>query len=76
MGKSLYIQRLVARLAKKLNQPQAAVHHIIPIHGPDVNPDTVMKFFEDHLKKQSCNSCIYHIDIAPNVRLNPSSKHC
>lgn len=58
MGKSLYIEHL----AKK----QAGIHHvIIPIHGPDVTPDSVLELFNKHAKTDTCS--IYHIDIAPNV---------
>ena len=65
MGKSLYIRRRAESLQKKLGQTDA-VHVTIPLHGPVVTPDTVLELFKDHLKKPIC--CIYHIDIAPNVR--------
>ena len=65
MGKSLYIQRLAESLQANLRQTDA-VHVTIPLHGPVVTPDTVLELFKDHLKKPTC--CIYHIDIAPNVR--------
>lgn len=65
MGKSLYIHRLAQKLLTNLHQPDV-VHVTIPLHGPNVTPDTVLGIFTDKsLTKSNC--CIYHIDIAPDV---------
>lgn len=65
MGKSLYIQRLAKKLQDKFNLTEA-VHVTIPLHGPVVTPDAVLELFKDHFEKPLC--CIYHLDIAPDVR--------
>ena len=67
MGKSLYIKRLAQNLAMNLSRTEEAVHVTIPLHGPLVTPDTVLRLFKDHFKNQTC--CIYHIDISPSVRI-------
>lgn len=67
MGKSLYIQHLADELKKKYPLSDV-VHVIIPLHGPVVTPDTLLELFKDHFQQPTC--CIYHIDIAPNVRSN------
>ena len=64
MGKSTYIQSLADRLKEK--QPNSDLV-IIPLHGPIVTPDTVLELFKGHFERPSC--CIYHVDIAPSVRL-------
>lgn len=67
MGKSLYIKRLAEKLQErlKLDSPES-IHVIIPLHGPVVTPDSILELFKDHAKNPK--TCIYHIDIAPNVR--------
>ncbi len=65
MGKSLYINRLAEKLKFKLQYSAEIVHVSIPLHGPVVNPDTLLELFKDHARNPTC--CIYHIDIAPNV---------
>ena len=67
MGKSLYIKRLAQDLAVNLSRTEEAVHVTVPLHGPLVTPDTVLRLFKDHFKNQTC--CIYHIDISPSVRI-------
>lgn len=66
MGKSLYVQRLAEKLQSSLNTTEP-MHVTIPLHGPVVSSDTVLELFKDHMKRPTC--CIYHIDIAPNVRI-------
>ena len=63
MGKSLFITRLANKLTdyKSTNTK----HVIIPIHGPEVNPDIIMEFLKDHMK--DATSTIFHFDIAPTV---------
>jgi hypothetical protein len=62
MGKSSFIQSLAGRLKKEYPESDMVT---IPLHGPVVTPDTVLELFKDHFNKP--RSCIYHIDIAPNV---------
>ena len=73
MGKSLYIKNLAKNLQQILKQT-AAAHVTIPLHGPEVTPDTVLELFQDHLRKSS--SCIYHVDIAPNVSFTVTLHMC
>ena len=61
MGKSLFI----TRLADKLNT--GSTHVTIPIHGPEVTPDTLMEFLKDHM--EDATSTIFHFDIAPTVNM-------
>ena len=63
MGKSLYIERQAQKLTQ-LNSGKD-IHVTIPIHGPTVTSDTLLNFFEQHIKKEACT--LYHLDIAPRV---------
>ena len=66
MGKSLYIQRLTETLQAML--PSNAVARVtIPINGPVISPDIMLDIFEKHMDSDVCT--IYHLDIAPSVRL-------
>ena len=67
MGKSLYTQRLAEALQDKLPESSRSgtVHVTIPLHGPEVTPDSVLALLKGHLRKPACY--IYHIDIAPSV---------
>lgn len=60
MGKSFYIQEMAKTLRK-----QARNNYTIPIHGPEVTPDTVMEFLSEHLQDPSCS--MYHLDISSDV---------
>lgn len=64
MGKSLFVSRLAERLQDHLGVSD--VHVTIPLHGPIVTLDSVLELFKDHSMDPKC--CIYHLDIAPNVR--------
>ena len=72
MGKSLYIKHLADNLKLKLHHSASIVHVTIPIHGPVVTPDTVLELFKYHARNPTC--CIYHVDVAPNVRIIANSK--
>ena len=63
MGKSLYIRRRTDLLKSVTTHGPHEV--IIPIHGPTVTPDTVVRALMPHIEKNS--SIIFHLDIAPNV---------
>lgn len=65
MGKSFYIHQMTKTLRKKAGKVSASF--TIPIHGPDVTPDTVMDSLSDHLEDPTCS--MYHLDIAPDVSL-------
>ena len=81
MGKSLYVKRLTSKLREKLNQPVIAypLCVTIPIHGPTVNFDEVMKSLLQHTT-YSTNFAdseyslpqIFHFDIASTVRITQS----
>ena len=66
LGKSLYIQRMAKQLKTITKADITDCQVVIPIHGPVVTPDVVLKFLKDHYQKNKC--MIYHFDIAPNVR--------
>ena len=66
MGKSLYIRRMAEQLETVTKAELKDCRVVIPIHGPVVTPDVVLKFLKDHYRKNKC--MIYHFDIAPSVR--------
>lgn len=61
MGKSFYIQEMAKALRKRARKSS----YTIPIHGPEVTPDTVMEFLSEHLQDPSCS--MYHLDISSDV---------
>ena len=63
MGKSFYIQQMAQSLKKKFGKTSAKF--TIPIHGPEVTPDTVMNFLCNHLRDPP--NSMYHIDISSDV---------
>ena len=66
MGKSLYIHRMAEQLKAVTKAELADCQVVIPIHGPVVTPDVLLKFLKEHYRKGKC--VIYHFDIAPSVR--------
>ena len=66
MGKSLYIHRIAEQLKTVTKAELADCKMVIPIHGPVVTPDVVLKFLKEHYRKNKC--MIYHFDIALSVR--------
>ena len=66
MGKSLYIRRMAEQLKTVVKADLADCQVVIPIHGPVVTADVVLKFLKEHYRKNKC--MIYHFDIAPSVR--------
>jgi len=77
MGKSLYICRLEKKLEKKLEkiykkEVKRPLRVIVPIHGPDVDLDAVIKHLQDHMTNVDPINPppqIFHFDIAPSVSL-------
>ena len=67
MGKSLYVKRLGERLEQKRLGSMDSNVVTIPLHGPKVDNDILMKLLEGHMNRSSTS--IYHIDIAPSVCL-------
>ena len=67
MGKSLYISRMAEKLDRKGKESN---HVIIPIHGPKVTSDLVLKSLQEYYGR--AENKIYHFDIAPNVIIFPS----
>ena len=65
MGKSLYVWRMAEKFSKM--KTDGIVVATIPVHGPDVHPDAIMPLFSQHL--DSPHSTIFHLDIAPAVRI-------
>ncbi len=68
MGKSLYIRRMAEQLEMVTEAKPEDCQVIIPIHGPVVTPDVVLKFLKEHYRKNKC--VMYHFDIAPSVSKN------
>ena len=66
MGKSLYIHRMAEQLKTVAKAELVNCQVVIPIHGPVVTPDVVIKFLKEHYQNHKC--MIYHFDIAPSVR--------
>ena len=64
MGKSLYVKRLVEKLVKVTGDESCKA--IIPVHGPKVNADSLVKLLNLHLG--STEPMIFHIDISETVR--------
>ena len=63
MGKSLYIKRLREKLETQTSCKPVEV--VVPIHGPVVTPDTVVRALTHHFGNS--RATIFHLDIAPNV---------
>ena len=78
MGKSLYVNRLTRKLKEKLNQSNQPVEHslcvTIPVHGPTVNYDEIMKSLQQSSSDFADLECfppqIFHFDIASSVRIS------
>ena len=66
MGKSLYIHKMAEQLKSVTKAELNDCQVVIPIHGPVITPDVVLKFLKDHYRKNKC--MIYHFDVAPSVR--------
>ena len=64
MGKTLYVKRMADKLTKHCTS-QESVYAVIPIHGPVVTSDVVLKLLRCHYDDREC--MIYHLDIAPSV---------
>lgn len=65
MGKSLFVQRMAEQLGVINRSSATAVQVVLPIHGPIVTSDVVLKFLKEHYMDDKCK--IYHFDIAPSV---------
>ena len=72
MGKSLYIRRMAEQLEMVTEAEFEECQVVIPIHGPVVTPDVVLKFLKEHYRKNKC--VIYHFDTAPSVRTSYDSR--
>ena len=68
MGKSLYVSRMAEKLDR---EGEKSNHVIIPIHGPQVTSDLVLKSLQEYYGR--AEGKIYHFDIAPNVLIFYSS---
>eukprot|EP00731_Ephydatia_muelleri_P024235 Em0016g506a len=64
MGKSLYIRKMATKLEQMNGSTLSRV--TIPIHGPIVTPDTVLKFLQKCIGTPF-NSTIVHFDVSPKV---------
>ena len=71
MGKSLLVKRMAKQLQGILKkESKHPICVTIPIHGPDVDLDVVMKDLRNHLESiDPINPPpqIFHFDIAPSV---------
>ena len=66
MGKSLYIKRLGDDLEQRGMGLAECDVVTVPLHGPHVDCDVLMKLLGIHMKRNK--TCIYHIDVASSVR--------
>ena len=71
MGKSLYVKRMTERLKKKFIKVSVTypLCVTIPIHGPNVDCDEVMKCLLRHANPVEPLPQIFHFDVAPSVRI-------
>jgi len=73
MGKSLYVSRLEKKLEKNYKEEvKFPLRIIIPIHGPNVDLDAVLRHLQDHMTNVdpiNPPAQILHFDIAPSVSL-------
>ena len=70
MGKSLYVKRMTERLKKKFKVPVTYPLCVtIPIYGPNVDFDKVMKSLLRHANPTEPFPQIFHFDVAPSVRV-------
>ena len=70
MGKSLYVKRMTERLKKKFKVPVTYPLCVtIPIYGPNVDFDKVMKSLLCHANPTEPFPQIFHFDVAPSVRV-------
>ena len=65
MGKSLYVRRMTEKLTSGKDLGTVCV--TVPIHGPVVTPEVVLRFLKSHFDDNK--AMIYHFDIAPNVSI-------
>ena len=65
IGKSLFIQRMAEKLSMITSNSASDIHIIIPIHGPTVTCDLLLKLLKEHYSANTCK--IYHIDIDSRV---------
>lgn len=66
MGKSFFVQQVAQKITKTMGRTSSSC--TIPIHGPEVTPDTLMDFLIQHLQDPYCS--MYHLDIASSVSDN------
>ena len=65
MGKTLHIKRLFEQFATT----QPTDYLCVPIHGPDVTADNVIKFLLEGVQKpESTRLQVIHFDISHSVR--------
>ena len=70
MGKSLYVKRMTERLKKTFKAPITYPLCVtIPIHGPNIDCDEVMKSLLCHANPVEPLPQIFHFDVAPSVRI-------
>ena len=73
MGKSLYVTKLIKKLQQELPNPADYPLYItIPIHGPDVDLDVILKHLLQHQQKHHLIDPppqIFHFDISPSVSI-------
>ena len=72
MGKSLYVKRMTTQLNEKLKSKPKPVNLCvtIPIHGPSVAIDEVIKHLLNNSEANPMDPLpqIFHFDVAPSVR--------
>ena len=76
MGKSLYVSRLTDKLKKMLNQSNNSITYslcvTIPVHGPTVDYDEIMKSLQHSSSDFPLGyfpAQIFHFDVASSVSI-------
>ena len=70
MGKSLYVKRMTERLKERFKIPVTYPLCVtIPIHGPNVDFDEVMKSLLHHANPVEPLPQIFHFDVAPSKNI-------
>ena len=66
MGKTLFIKRMKEDLKTRILQPFCIVR--VPVHGPRVTNDSIVKLLKKSFQNKSRNQAvIFHLDISPSV---------
>ena len=70
MGKTLFVQRIAAKLSALTHHSSTPVYVCIPINGPQVSSDQIVRYLMPHLQGPSAPlPQLLHFDISHMVHL-------